>query len=159
MTWRNWLILFWTKSTIWIATCCWATRLTLSFRLRWQPASSAASRGSFFLQETSHAGYVDRLRAINKTDYINQLPKINVPTLILTPEEDRVVCKETAGIMLRGIQGSREVVLPRAPGTCFGSLTQGSIQVTLRHSLRRFRKTFADRFLSRQRSALHYAKP
>jgi len=76
------------------------------------PWSEAKTR-EFFLQETPHAAYVNRLRAVNKADYINQLPKINVPTLILTPEEDRVVGKEAAGIMLRGIKGSREVVLPR----------------------------------------------
>jgi len=76
------------------------------------PWSEAKTR-EFFLQETPHAAYVNRLRAVNKADYFNQLPKINVPTLILTPEEDRVVGKEAAGIMLRGIKGSREVVLPR----------------------------------------------
>ncbi len=76
------------------------------------PWSEAKTR-ELFLQETPHAAYVNRLRAVNKADYINQLPKINIPTLRLTPEEDRVVGKEAAGIMLRGIKGSREIVLPR----------------------------------------------
>jgi pimeloyl-ACP methyl ester carboxylesterase len=41
------------------------------------------------------------------------LKTLRVPTLILTPEGDRLIGKNAAGILLTGIRRSREVVLPR----------------------------------------------
>ena len=46
-------------------------------------------------------------------DYASRLEKIDVPTLILTPAEDKLIGKEAAGILLAGIEGSQEVVMPR----------------------------------------------
>ena len=74
---------------------------------------SAGKTREFFVRETTHSAYVNRIRSISRSDYTAQLSNINVPTLILTPEEDRLIGKEAAAIMLRGIKGSREVVLPR----------------------------------------------
>jgi pimeloyl-ACP methyl ester carboxylesterase len=67
----------------------------------------------FFVQETTHRAYVNRVRAVGRADYTAQLLKIGVPTLILTPEDDRLIGKEASGIMLGGIRKSREVILPR----------------------------------------------
>ena len=61
---------------------------------------------------------MNRIRAIQKADYSRTLGRINVPTLILTPEEDRLIGREAAQILLNGIPGSEEMVLPR-PDTCF----------------------------------------
>lgn len=76
------------------------------------PWSTAKSR-AFFVKETPHKAYVNRLRSIEKVDYTAMLRKIDVPTLILTPEEDKLIGKEAAGILLKGIKGSQEVIMPR----------------------------------------------
>jgi pimeloyl-ACP methyl ester carboxylesterase len=74
---------------------------------------SAEKTRRFFVQETPHEAYVNRVHAVGRTDYTAQLSKIGVPTLILTPEDDRLIGKEAAGILLGGIRQSREMVLPR----------------------------------------------
>lgn len=66
-----------------------------------------------FVKETPHRAYVNWVRAVGRADYAAQLSRISVPTLILTPEDDRLIGNEAAGILLGGIPGSREVVLPR----------------------------------------------
>jgi pimeloyl-ACP methyl ester carboxylesterase len=76
------------------------------------PWSTGKSR-AFFIRETPHKAYVNRMRSIEKTDYTVLLKKIEVPTLILTPEEDKLIGKEAAGILLNGIKDSQEVVMPR----------------------------------------------
>jgi pimeloyl-ACP methyl ester carboxylesterase len=67
----------------------------------------------FFRHETPHRAYVNRVRSIDRADYVDRLPGIDVPTLILTPEEDRLIGRQAAQIMLRGIRGAEEVVIPR----------------------------------------------
>ncbi|MHC3822342.1 alpha/beta fold hydrolase [Pseudomonas sp. G3-19] len=76
------------------------------------PWSTARSR-AFFIEQTPHKAYVNRGRSIEKVDYTALLPKIDVPTLILTPEEDRLIGKEASGILLKGIKAAQEVVMPR----------------------------------------------
>lgn len=76
------------------------------------PWSTARSR-AFFIEQTPHKAYVNRVRSIEKVDYTALLPKIDVPTLILTPEEDKLIGKEAAGILLKGIKTAQEVVMPR----------------------------------------------
>lgn len=74
---------------------------------------SAKRTREFFVRETSHRAYVNRIRSVEKSDYTSALRRINVPTLILTPEEDRLIGREAAEIMLQGIPESTEVVMPR----------------------------------------------
>ncbi|QBR31761.1 MULTISPECIES: alpha/beta fold hydrolase [Pseudomonas] len=76
------------------------------------PWSTARSR-AFFIEQTPHKAYVNRVRSIEKVDSTALLPKIDVPTLILTPEEDRLIGKEASGILLKGIKAAQEVVMPR----------------------------------------------
>jgi pimeloyl-ACP methyl ester carboxylesterase len=76
------------------------------------PWSTARTR-EFFVRETPHRAYVNRIRAVQNVDYSHALGRINVPTLILTPEEDRLIGREAAQILLNGISGSEETVLPR----------------------------------------------
>lgn len=74
---------------------------------------SAERTRKFFVQETPHLAYVNRVRAVQNADYSGALGRINVPTLILTPEEDRLIGREAAQSLLNGIQGFEEIVLPR----------------------------------------------
>ncbi|POA19725.1 MULTISPECIES: alpha/beta fold hydrolase [unclassified Pseudomonas] len=76
------------------------------------PWSTARSR-AFFIEQTPHKAYVNRVRSIETVDYTALLAKIDVPTLILTPEEDKLIGKEAAGILLKGIKTAQEVVMPR----------------------------------------------
>jgi pimeloyl-ACP methyl ester carboxylesterase len=74
---------------------------------------SAARTREFFVRETPHRAYVHRVRAIQKAAYSHALGRIDVPTLILTPEEDRLIGRAAAQVLLNGISGSEELVLPR----------------------------------------------
>jgi len=74
---------------------------------------SAARTREFFVRETSHRAYVNRIRAVRHADYRQALGRVDVPTLILTPEDDRLIGKQAAQVLLQGIAGSSERVLPR----------------------------------------------
>jgi pimeloyl-ACP methyl ester carboxylesterase len=99
---------------------------------------SAEKTRRFFVQETPHATYVNRVGAVGRADYVARLSRITVPTLILTPEDDRLIGKEAAGIMLGAIRGSKEVVLPRTghmfrfshPG-CYSEAVRTFLQSTI----------------------------
>ena len=99
---------------------------------------SAARTREFFVRETPHQAYVNRIRAVRNADYRQVLSRIDVPTLILTPEEDRLIGREAAQILLNGIPGSEERVLPRTghmfrfshPGA-YSTVVAGFVQRTL----------------------------
>ncbi|MGF6702362.1 pimeloyl-ACP methyl ester carboxylesterase [Paraburkholderia sp. MM5496-R1] len=120
-------------------------QLTLSFHAA-QLASSFDAEGEipwstrksrdFFIRETSHKAYVNRIRSIEKTDYTALLKRIDVPTLILTPEEDKLIGKEAAGVLLNGIKGSQEVVMPRT-GHMFRFSHPGAYSLEIRKFLER----------------------
>jgi pimeloyl-ACP methyl ester carboxylesterase len=99
------------------------------------PWSTAKSR-AFFVKETPHKAYVNRMRSIEKVDYSALLKKIDVPTLILTPEEDKLIGEEAAGILLKGIKGSQEVILPRT-GHMFRFSHPGAYSLEIRKFLER----------------------
>jgi pimeloyl-ACP methyl ester carboxylesterase len=99
------------------------------------PWSTAKSR-AFFVKETPHKAYVNRIRSIEKVDYSALLKKIDVPTLILTPEEDKLIGEEAAGILLKGIKGSQEVILPRT-GHMFRFSHPGAYSLEIRKFLER----------------------
>ena len=90
-----------------------AFNLSSRFDVEGENPWSAARTREFFVRETPHQAYVNRIRAVRNADYRQVLNRINVPTLILTPEEDRLIGREAAQILLNGIRGSVEVVLPR----------------------------------------------
>ncbi|CAI8819909.1 alpha/beta fold hydrolase [Pseudomonas serboccidentalis] len=99
------------------------------------PWSTARSR-AFFIKETPHKAYVNRVRSIEKVDYTPLLRKIDVPTLILTPEEDKLIGKEAAGILLQGIRGSQEVIMLRT-GHMFRFSHPGAYSLEVRKFLER----------------------
>ena len=100
---------FYRQTTLRIHAAQLASRFDKEGEIPWSTARSRA----FFVKETPHRAYVNRIRSIEKVDYASRLEKIDVPTLILTPAEDKLIGKEAAGILLAGIAGSQEVVMPR----------------------------------------------
>jgi pimeloyl-ACP methyl ester carboxylesterase len=100
---------FYRQTTLRIHAAQLASRFDQEGEIPWSTARSRA----FFVKQTPHRAYVNRIRSIEKVDYASRLEKIDVPTLILTPAEDKLIGKEAAGILLAGIEGSREVVMPR----------------------------------------------
>ena len=57
--------------------------------------------------------YVARAKAAFAADYLADLARVNVPTLILTPEHDELIGPRAAELMLAGITDAEEVVIPR----------------------------------------------
>jgi pimeloyl-ACP methyl ester carboxylesterase len=90
-----------------------AANLRSVFDSEGEIAWSATKTREFFAKETPHRAYVNRIKSIEKSDYTDALSQINVPTLILTPEEDRLIGRDAAEIMQKGISGSAEVAIPR----------------------------------------------
>jgi pimeloyl-ACP methyl ester carboxylesterase len=66
-----------------------------------------------FLENTSWKGYVRRTQAALVADYRAMLRNIDVPTLILTPEDDTLIGPDAARVLRDGIKNSVEVVLER----------------------------------------------
>lgn len=99
------------------------------------PWSTGKSR-AFFIKETSHKAYINRMRSIENADYTALLKKIDVPTLILTPEEDKLIGKDAAGVLLNGIKGSQEVILLRT-GHMFRFSHPGAYSLEIKRFLER----------------------
>lgn len=97
------------------------------------PWSMTKSR-ALFVKNTPHKAYINRLRSIEKTDYTAKLKKIDVPTLILTPEDDTLIGDEASGVLLNGIKGSREVIMPRT-GHMFRFSHPGAYSLEIRKFL------------------------
>jgi len=110
-----------------------AAQLASSFDKEGEIPWSTAKTRAFFLKETPHKAYVNRMRSIEKVDYTALLKKIDVPTLILTPEEDKLIGEEAAGILLKGIKGSQEVIMPRT-----GHMFRFSHPGAYSHEIRKF---------------------
>lgn len=66
-----------------------------------------------FRDNTSWQGYVRRTQAALKADYRSKLENIEVPTLILTPEDDTLIGPDAAAVLRNGIKNSTEVVLEK----------------------------------------------
>jgi pimeloyl-ACP methyl ester carboxylesterase len=76
------------------------------------PWSEARSR-VLFRENTPYRSYVARVKAALEVDYLDRLDRIDVPTLIITPEYDTLIGERAAQEMLDGIRDVREVVLNR----------------------------------------------
>ncbi|PMQ09429.1 2-hydroxy-6-oxononadienedioate/2-hydroxy-6-oxononatrienedioate hydrolase [Pseudomonas sp. AD21] len=113
-----------------------AAQLASSFDQEGEIPWSTAKSRAFFIKETPHKAYVNRVRSIETVDYTPLLKKIDVPTLILTPEEDKLIGKAAAGILLKGIKGSQEVILPRT-GHMFRFSHPGAYSLEVRKFLER----------------------
>jgi pimeloyl-ACP methyl ester carboxylesterase len=113
-----------------------AAQLASSFDKEGEIPWSTGKSRVFFTRETPHRAYVNRMRSIANADYTAVLKKIDVPTLILTPEEDRLIGKEAAGILLNGIKHSCEVIMPRT-GHMFRFSHPGAYSLEIRKFLER----------------------
>lgn len=113
-----------------------AAQLASSFDKEGEIPWSTGKSRAFFTRETPHQAYVNRMRSIEKADYTVLLKNIDVPTLILTPEEDRLIGKEASGILLNGIRDSQEVIMPRT-GHMFRFSHPGAYSLEIRKFLER----------------------
>jgi pimeloyl-ACP methyl ester carboxylesterase len=66
-----------------------------------------------FVENTPRHSYTARVTSVIDFDVRDRLDRVNVPTLVLTPQDDKLVGEDAAKQMLAGIPGAREVVLPR----------------------------------------------
>jgi pimeloyl-ACP methyl ester carboxylesterase len=96
------------------------------------PWSKAKSR-QLFAENTPYSSYVARARAALKVDYLDRLSRINVPTLIITPEHDTLIGERAAREMLEGIPDASEVILERT-----GHMLRYSHPVTYARTIRAF---------------------
>jgi pimeloyl-ACP methyl ester carboxylesterase len=67
---------------------------------------------TLFVKNTPRPSYTARVTSVTHFDVLNQLDKVTVPTLLITPADDRLVGDVAAKQMLDGIADVREVVLP-----------------------------------------------
>ena len=86
-----------------------------------------------FRENTPYRSYVARAKAALEVDYIDRLGKIEVPTLIITPEHDTLIGERAAEEMLEGIRDVREVVLKRT-----GHMLRFSHPETYAKAIRKF---------------------
>jgi pimeloyl-ACP methyl ester carboxylesterase len=101
------------------------------------PWSEEKSR-RLFSENTPYWSYVARAKAALDVDYIDRLERINIPTLIITPEHDTLIGEPAAREMLDEIPDAHEVVLQRT-----GHMLRYSHPVTYAKTVRAF---LADRF-------------
>jgi pimeloyl-ACP methyl ester carboxylesterase len=90
-----------------------AAALASPFDSEGEVAWTRADSRQLFVDNTPHASYVARTRAAFKADYTDRLAKITAPTLILTPQHDKLIGDEAAAVLRSGIPDATEVVLPR----------------------------------------------
>lgn len=65
-----------------------------------------------FIDNTPRRSYTARVTSVIDFDIRSRLGRINVPTLLITPQDDKLVGAAAAQQLLSGIPNAREVVLP-----------------------------------------------
>jgi pimeloyl-ACP methyl ester carboxylesterase len=65
-----------------------------------------------FVDNTPRASYTARVTSVISFDVRDQLNKVNVPTLLITPADDQLVGEQAARELREGIPNARETVLP-----------------------------------------------
>jgi pimeloyl-ACP methyl ester carboxylesterase len=65
-----------------------------------------------FVENTPRTSYAARVRSVTGFDVRARLSEITVPTLVLTPADDRLVGAEATRALVHGLPDVREVVLP-----------------------------------------------
>ncbi|KUZ89375.1 lactone hydrolase [Burkholderia ubonensis] len=113
-----------------------AAQLASSFDKDGEIAWTTGKTRALFVKETPHKAYVNRVRSLEKTDYTAQLERIDVPTLILTPTDDKLIGKEAAGVLLNGIRLAQEVIMPRT-GHMFRFSHPGAYSLEIKKFLER----------------------
>jgi pimeloyl-ACP methyl ester carboxylesterase len=65
-----------------------------------------------FIDNTPATSYSARVASVISFDVRDQLTKVNVPTLLITPADDQLVGEAAARELREGLPNAREVVLP-----------------------------------------------
>jgi pimeloyl-ACP methyl ester carboxylesterase len=65
-----------------------------------------------FIENTPRASYTARVTSVISFDVRDQLARVGVPTLLITPEDDRLVGAQAARELCQGLPNARETVLP-----------------------------------------------
>ena len=65
-----------------------------------------------FIGNTPRRSYTARVTSVIDFDVRDRLDRVNVPTLLVTPQDDKLVGEHAAKEMLAGVPDVREVVLP-----------------------------------------------
>lgn len=65
-----------------------------------------------FVENTPRRSYTARVTSVIEFDIRDRLNRVEVPTLLVTPQDDKLVGLDAAKVMLAGIPDVREVVLP-----------------------------------------------
>jgi pimeloyl-ACP methyl ester carboxylesterase len=65
-----------------------------------------------FVDNTPATSYSARVASVISFDVRDQLTKVNVPTLLITPADDRLVGEPAARELREGLPNAREVILP-----------------------------------------------
>jgi pimeloyl-ACP methyl ester carboxylesterase len=79
---------------------------------KYDPPGTAAELRDLFLKHTDAKTFIHRGEMILKADLRPGLKRVKVPTLILTPEDDRLIGPLAAKELIEGIPGAEERVLP-----------------------------------------------
>lgn len=74
---------------------------------------SRRETAALFRDHTPWRSYTARTKAAFSADYRSRLGRIEVPTLILTPEHDTLIGADAAAILRRGVPDAVEHVVPR----------------------------------------------
>lgn len=90
-----------------------AQSLVSPFDLAGQVPLSQAGIRELFIQNTSRHSYLSRMKAAFSANYLDKLDRIQVPTLILTPEYDLLIGEDAARQLVEGIPDATEVILPK----------------------------------------------
>lgn len=98
----------------------WGYSLTVRFHVRslgspFDPQGTAALMRKIFLEECDADTFFNRGAIALGADLRPGRKRVDVPTLVLTPEHDRLIGPEAAAELVEGIPGAREEVL-RATG-------------------------------------------
>lgn len=99
------------------------------------PLSQEAFR-ELFIQNTPRRSYLSRMKAAFSANYLNQLSRIQVPTLILTPAYERLIGENAARQLVEGIKDVVEVILPNT-----GHMFRFTHPVTYAQAIRGFLKS------------------
>jgi pimeloyl-ACP methyl ester carboxylesterase len=65
-----------------------------------------------FIENTPRRSYTARVTSVIDFDIRDRLDRVDVPTLLVTPQDDKLVGENAAQEMLAGLPDAREVVLP-----------------------------------------------
>jgi len=89
-----------------------AQSLASPFDRAGQVSTSQAAIRNLFVQNTPRRSYLSRMKAAFSANYLDQLDRIQVPTLVLTPAYERLIGENAARQLVEGIPDAVEVILP-----------------------------------------------